>query len=58
MEWSGNKNGFHGLNLLLSSLSIIATHSVFTFYKTLMEMAQYVKDKELRKCRRPKITPI
>lgn len=41
----------------LITFSTKFTHSVSTLYKALMEMAEYVKDKELRKCLRPKITP-
>lgn len=38
--------------------SIKSTYSVFTLCETLMEMAEYVKNKKLRKCLRPKVTPI
>lgn len=42
----------------LVTFSIKSTYSVSTLCKTLVEMAEYVKDKKLRKCLRPKITPI
>lgn len=35
--------------------SIKSTCSVFTLCETLMEMAEYVKNKKLRKCLRPKV---
>lgn len=46
------------LTFYLTTFSIKSTHLVSTIYKTLMEMAEYVKDKELRNCLRPNITPI
>lgn len=53
------KHLWNGLESRMVFMNRITVYLIsFSLYKALMEIADYVKDKELRKSLGPKITPI